>query len=124
MCRNLASLSYPFNYYSGLKLAFKTACRFLVRKICSSKVGQLDIYSCSSGYYTVLFKKSDWVRLTLLFILCSSDYYTVLFKKSDWVRLTLLFISCSSGYYTVLFKKSDWVRLTLLVFRDTDMVGK
>ena len=41
MCHNLASMSYPFNYYSGLNSAFKTAYRCLVVKIRSSKVGQL-----------------------------------------------------------------------------------
>ena len=41
MCHNLASMSYLFNYYSGLNSAFKTAYRCLVVKICSSKVGQL-----------------------------------------------------------------------------------
>ena len=40
MCHNLASMSYLFNYYSGLNSAFKTACRCLVVKIRSSKVGQ------------------------------------------------------------------------------------
>ena len=41
MCRNLASMSYLFNYYSGLNSAFKTAYRCLVVEIRSSKVGQL-----------------------------------------------------------------------------------
>ena len=42
MCHNLASMSYLFNYYSGLNSAFKTAYRCLVVEIRSSKVGQLD----------------------------------------------------------------------------------
>ena len=41
MCYNLASMSYLFNYYSGLNAAFKTAYRCLVVIIRSTKVGQV-----------------------------------------------------------------------------------